>query len=352
MVPKELMCRINIIMNKLKHFIRSLKHEIFQIFRQLISYLILQNKWRADKKQLPLTSDHYEIYVNIHKASLKRLGYFPELVHCRDFNDKIQWLKLFDQDRIMIGCSDKIRVRDFVQATVGEHRLCKTYQICNHFNEIDFDALPDSFVIKTNHDSGSVILVDDKDTLDIKYASEKIEKALNRIYGWDFGEWAYAFIQPQIIIEEMIPSESNGGVADYKFYCVNGKMKFCHYIYNRKIKTKIQTLDRKGNNLELAIQPGYYLGNDFVLPTNWEEMIEIAEKLSATFKFVRIDMFNENNRIICGEMTFWPVAGLMEGDGKKDLGAFLEFDRNTFKPCLIKQLESEVGLRNKRSHKQ
>mgnify|MGYP003612413019 FL=1 len=123
-------------------------------------------KWLTDCRRLPLTSDHWELYQIIHRLYWKDLRDFPNLVNCRDFNDRMQWLKLFDQSEEIIRCSDKITVRDYVKERVGEKYLVELYQVCDHFSQINFKSLPKSFVIKTNHDSGSVILVRDKSKFD------------------------------------------------------------------------------------------------------------------------------------------------------------------------------------------
>lgn len=262
---------------------------------------------------------------------MKRLGYFPHLVDCRDFNDKIQWLKLFDQDVEIIRCSDKLLVREYVKERVGEKYLTEVYQIRKSFDAINFETLPKSFVIKTNHDSGSVALVRDKLKMDYKQLQKRFTYSLKRLYGWENGEWAYAFIQPKVFVEELINPDSNQPPADYKFYCIDGKVKFMHYIYDRHSEPKEQIVDRHGNDLNTELFPTFKLGKDFKKPADWEEMISIAEKLGTGFKCVRIDMFNANGRIIVGEMTFWPQAGCYRGAGQKKLGKYLDFDRTTYK---------------------
>ncbi len=134
------------------------KHKL----KSILLSAIIKTKWLNDKRQLPLTPANYELYNIIHRRYWDILHDFPNLINCHDFNDKIQWLKLFDQSPEIVSCVDKILVRDYVRERVGEEYLVKLFQVHDYFSQIDFDALPKSFVIKTNHDAGSVILVRDK----------------------------------------------------------------------------------------------------------------------------------------------------------------------------------------------
>lgn len=297
-------------------------------------------KWRNDRRYLPLTPAHYELYKIIHRLCWRELNDFPNLVNCRDFNDKIQWLKLFDQNSEIIRCSDKITVRDYVRERVGDQYLVKLYQVHEHFSQIDFDALPNAFVIKTNHDSGTVILVRDKSKLDYRAAEARIEEALKRPYGWGNGEWAYSYIQPKVFVEEFIEPESSTPPPDYKFYCINGFVRFVHYIYDRGFDTKEQVLDSEGNDLATDLYPSFKLGKGFKKPAVWNQMVSVSESLGKGFKCVRVDLFCSGACIYVGEMTFWPMAGHYKGEGQKKMGKYLDFDRTTFKPFILPDLEN------------
>ncbi len=303
--------------------------------------LASQRKWEHDCRRLPLTAAHRDLYMTIHRLCWQKLGEFPNLVACRDFNDRIQWLKLFDQDREMIRCSDKILVRDYVRERVGDQYLVNLYQARDRFSQIDFDALPNTFVIKTNHDSGTVILVRDKAQFDSHTVENQINSALKNPYGRNKGEWAYLFVQPKVFVEELIDTQSHKPPPDYKFYCVEGKVKFCHYIYDRGFKTKEQTVDPYGNDLATELYPKFELGTDFRKPDRWDEMIHVAERLGRGFKCVRVDLFCTGENIYVGEMTFWPMGGHYKGEGQKKLGQLLDFDRTTYKPYLLPELEAE-----------
>lgn len=209
------------------------------------------------------------------------------------------------------------------------------------FSEIRFEHLPSQFVIKTNHDSGSVLVVRDKSKLDYEATKNRFDQALRRAYGWANGEWSYAYIRPKIFIEEFLWNES-GSPPDYKFYVVNGVVKFCRYIYDRHEGGKEQTIDLNGNDLRLDFNQSFQYGNSFNKPDCWEDMISGAEDLAYGFKFVRVDMYLlPQGRIVIGEMTFWPMAGYYKGSGQKALGHLLDFDCTTFKHFLIPILEAE-----------
>ena len=177
-------------------------------------------KWCSDKQHLPLMRDHYELYAICHRLFWNELHDFPDLVNPRDFNDRIQWLKLFDQTDEHLRCSDKIRVRDYVRERVGDEHLTQIYQVAGNFEALDFDALPRGFVIKANNDSGTVIIVRDKSKLDKNAANRRIQAALTSVYGWENGEWAYAFIRPKVFVEELLNAAAGKPPADFRFHCL------------------------------------------------------------------------------------------------------------------------------------
>ena len=302
---------------------------------------LLRRKWNHDCRYLPLTTAHRELYDIIHRRYRKTFGCFPDLVDCQDQNERTQWLKLFDQDREIVRCANKITVRDYVQERIGGQYLVKLYQVRSHFNQIDFDALPKAFVIKTNHDSGTVVLVRDKAQLDKQKLELQIETALLTPHSWKGGEWAYSYMPPQVLVEEFINPQDHTPPPDYKFFCSGAKVKFCHYIYDRGFNTKQQIIAPDGKDLKVQLGLDFKLGRNFKKPEQWDEMVQVAELLSQHFKFVRVDFFCTEERIYIGELTFWPKAGYYKGQGQKILGPRLDFDRTTYKPFLLPELEAE-----------
>ena len=305
--------------------------------------LLLQRKWTRDCRYLPLTIAHRELYDIIHRRYRKMFGRFPNLVDCQDLNDRTQWLKLFDQDRQIIRCANKITVRDYIREKVGDQYLVKLYQVHNHFDQIDFDALPNAFVIKTNHDSGTVFLVRDKAQMDKHNLELQIETALRNPHSWKGGEWSYSYMPPQVLVEELINPRDHTPPPDYKFYCSEGKAKFCHFVFDRGCETKEQVIDLAGSDLNVRLNLCFKLGTNFKKPKQWDEMIQVAEQLSQQFKFVRVDLFWTKERIYVGELTFWPHAGHCRGNGQKILGPLIDFDRTTDRPFLLPELEAECS---------
>ena len=295
-------------------------------------------KWFRDKRQLPLSWEHWQLYAIIHHLSWDELRDFPNLVAPRDFNDRIQWLKLFDQSEEHIRCSDKVAVRGFVEAIVGSEYLTKLYQVCGSLEEIDFEELPDAFVIKTNHDSGSVLLVPEKRSFDELEAHTRISGSLDRVFGWAYGEWAYRFIKPQLLVEEFLPSEGGVSPADYKFHCVDGRIKWLQYIFDRNRGTKEVIVSPDGTVLSYHFDQNMQRAQSFSLPSNWEKLCSIAEALAKGWKYTRVDLYNAGNRILFGEITFYPLRGCYKGEGQRQLGQLLDFDRTTFKPPIYRQL--------------
>lgn len=288
-------------------------------------------KWYYDSCNLPLTNAHWDLYNIIHAFYWRELHEFPNLVCCRDFNDRIQWLKLFDQSTDNVRCSDKYLVRDYIRERIGNQYLTELYQVHDRFSQIDFETLPNAFVIKANHDCGTVILVRDKDQLDKVAAEKRIESALITTYGWEKGEWAYAAVKPTVFVEQLIEPGSLIPPADYKFHCVDGIVRYLHYIYDRGHDTRELFVNRNGYLSDLSI---YFPKGDparYIEPNEWNRMVQVAEALAKGFKYVRVDLYLSQGKIYVGEMTFWPMSGCYHSKGQKLLGACLDFDRNTFK---------------------
>ena len=295
--------------------------------------LWIWKKWLHDTKSLNhLTKLHKQAYFNIHTTHQKRTGNYPNIQNPITYNDKIAWLALFDHSEKQILYSDKIAVREFIQDAIGGEYLPNLYQVADNFDQIDFTSLPHSFVMKSNHDSGTVKLIQDKINADFQSLSEQFTKAMDKPYGIEKGEWFYSHIKPKILVEEYIHTDSGFPPADFKFHCVNGKVVWLQYIFDRGSQTKEIITDR--NFIPMPLQ----LDTDFICtqtviqkPTTWDKMIGLAEKLATDFKYVRIDLYNENERILFGEMTFLPRAGCYVTKDLEKFGALMQFDTSTVK---------------------
>lgn len=295
----------------------------------------IAEKWEDDRKNLPLEQEHKPLYYAIHEMFLREMVKFPDLTNPRGFNDKIQWLKLFDQDPKIIRCSDKLGIRGYVKERIGGGHLPALYTTASSFGEIDFSSLPESFVLKTNHDSGSVILVKKKHSFNQKPARKKLNKSLTRTYGWEKGEWAYSFIKPIIFAEEFIGAPLQGTPPpDYKFHCSNGRVKWLQYIYDREESPKEVIITREGTPLDIHFDHNMSHSMDFTPPSEWESLIETAEALASGFKYVRVDLYLTSGTIYIGELTFFPLKGCYKTPVQEELGLLLDFDLTTHKPPL------------------
>jgi hypothetical protein len=290
-----------------------------------------------DRFSLPLRSEHYPLYRTIHRYYFDTFRQFPNLRSCSTFNEKIQWLKLFDQDPEIVRCTDKLTARDYVSNKAGSEFLVELLQSPSSFDEINFDKLPNSFVLKTNHGSGTAVLVRDKSSLDRNAVRSKITAALGKIWGQKTGEWSYAFIKPRIFVEQFLSSDGNIPPPDYKFHCVDGKVRFLQYIYDRGMDTKEQILDIDANPLPIHLDVHFRVGNVFRKPVGWNHLIDVAERIATGFKYVRVDLYHIHSKIFFGEMTFWPYGGFYLGNGQALLGRYLDFDRSSTKAPIFRQ---------------
>ena len=168
-------------------------------------------------------------------------------------------------------------------------------------------------MLKTNHSGGSngVVICKDKSTLDIEAARKELNKSLRTNYFYKTREWPYKKIKPRILAEKYLEDESGSELKDYKFFCFNGDVKYCQVIANRTTKMTIDFYDKEWNRIELREPADYPNASELHnMPSNYNEMIEIAQKLSKDFPFIRIDLYNTNKSISFSEMTFFPTSGL------------------------------------------
>ena len=243
------------------------------------------------------------------------------------FNEKIKVSMLYNPTELKTRLADKVLARDYISEKLGDKYLTKIYGVYNSFDEINFENLPESFVIKCNHDSGGYYLVPDKRKFDIKAARKKITKCINKNYAWYANEMHYKNIPPKIFIEEYI----NGAMNDYRFFCFDGVPYYCAIDFHDE-KNKI--ISRNFYNMQWNLQEfslGYpqHLGSDVPCPENYSEMQEIAKKLSSGIDQVRIDLYQVKGKIYTGELTFTHAGGTQhflpdEWDFK--MGALWKFD--------------------------
>jgi len=228
----------------------------------------------------------------------------------KTFSEKIQWMKLYIHHPEFTTMADKIEVKRYVSELLGENYVIPLLGIWDKFDEIDFDLLPNQFVLKTNHDSGNVIICKDKSKLNIIKSKRILTNSLNYDYYKQGREWPYKNIRRRIFAEQFLVDESGIELKDYKFFCFDGIVKFFKVDFNRQIEHHANYYDLNWKLLPFGEKVFPPKPNVVIeKPKNFEKMITVAEKLSKGIPFVRIDLYNINGVIKFGEMTFFPNGG-------------------------------------------
>lgn len=271
------------------------------------------------KMELDKERKRYEIYKNLSDSELKNelcKWYFENtgrelnIDNPKTFNEKLQWLKLYDSTEQKTLLADKYRVREWFAEQIGEEYLVPLLGVWNSFDEIDFNKLPSKFALKANHGSGYNIIVKDKNKLNMKKAKKKFDFWLNKDFSLVGGfEMYYRDIKPVIIAEEYL--ENTKGLIDYRFYCFNGEpMQIWVDIYSGTPNHRREIYDMNWNKLPIKCKWPSADGLLDEKPVKFDEMKKIAKKLSESFYFVRVDFYEVNNKLYMGEMTFIPMSGI------------------------------------------
>lgn len=246
------------------------------------------------------------LYIKI--AFWAKMGYFPDLNNPESYNEKIQWLKLNFRDSKYPKLVDKYDVRNYVESKIGIEYLIPLYGVWSKFEDIDFSNLPEQFILKTTHDSGTYIICKNKKKLDMKKSEKKLNKSLSRNYYWGQREWPYKQVNPKIISEKLLVDKEYNDLRDFKFFCFNGEPKLMFIASDRGKNTKFDFFDLDFNRLNLK---QHYPNSDKVIerPKNFQKMIELARKLAKGMPHVRVDFYNINGKIYFGELTFFHFSG-------------------------------------------
>ncbi len=249
-----------------------------------------------------------------------KMGYPLDLLHPGTFNEKLQWLKLHNRRPEYTRMVDKIEVKEYVASVIGRDYVIPTLGVWDRPEEIDFDALPDRFVLKTSHGGGAkgVVICMDKRTFDRRQAVKSLKRAMKRDIYLLFREWPYKNVPRRVLAEAYIAPGAGagerpdaGGLVDYKFFCFGGKADCVMLCLERGTKqTKFYFFDRDWNLLRYN-RRGIDAPEGFTLPKPpmMERMFDMADRLSQGLPFARIDLYNVDGRIYFGEITFYPSSG-------------------------------------------
>ncbi len=280
-------------------------------------YKFIRHFWRlwVEKRYLyykNLSPEQFEKALK--KWYKKKTGKQLNLEHPQTFNEKIQWLKLYDSTPLKTKLADKYLVRDWVAEKIGAEHLVSLLGVYDKFDDIDFDKLPDKFVIKTNHDSVSRGIVSDKSKFDVTKARDYFNQKMRINTAFtSYMEPYYKDIVPKIIVEEYLENSENE-LHDYKFLCFNGKVHIVWFQTEWQTGLKATFFDTEWNSLPFTYGAPLYKGY-VEKPNNLEEMIKLAETLAAGFIHVRVDFYRLNDGTIkFGEMLFSPDGGPYKWD--------------------------------------
>ena len=270
----------------------------YAIFRNLTRFGL--TKWMPDK-----------LYIEI--MYRLAMGKKLDLSNPLTYNEKLQWLKLYDRNPDYVMMVDKYRVRKYIAGKIGKEHLIPLIGVWQRAEDIDFDKLPNQFVLKCNHDSGSIVICTDKNKFDKKLAIRKLSKALKTSGYWYGREWPYKNVLPCVIAEKYMFDDSGVELKDYKFLCFNGKHR-CTLTGTERFKesgVKITFFDLDWNKLPFE-QHDPASKEDIPKPVNYDEMKKFAEILSKDIPYARIDFYEVSGKTYFGEITFYPGSGILE----------------------------------------
>lgn len=283
----------------------------------------------------PLLSDKTALKIQYKNVFLRDL----DLENPQTFNEKIQWLKLYNRNPQYTQMVDKYAAKAFVADKIGAEYIIPTLGVWDSFEDIDFDALPNQFVLKCTHGSGDVVVCTDKEKLDKEAAREKLSRALHTDFYKIGREWPYKNVPRKILAEQYMTDngasgQADTGLTDYKFYCFNGVANCVMVCRDRHLhNTKFYFFDRnwtfcRYNRLGRSLPEGFTM----VKPEQMDRMFELADTLSKDLPFVRVDLYECGGRIYFGELTFFPSSGFEDGfDLKSDtyLGSLITLPEKT-----------------------
>lgn len=247
---------------------------------------------------------------------LKYYFYFHkklDLKNPRTYNEKLQWLKINDKKSEYTNMVDKVEAKKYASKIIGIKYIIPTLAVLEKFDDIDFNKLPNQFVIKCTHDSGGVVICRDKKKFNIEHAKKVINFGLGKNHYWASREYPYKNIKPRIIIEKYMEDSLNNNdkdLTDYKIYCCNGKVICIMTCTERSIGVKYHFFSPDWEFLRWDHITQYEPeGFTMPRPSNLDEMLELANKLSENLPEVRVDLYSINGKTFFGEMTFFSNSG-------------------------------------------
>lgn len=269
-----------------------------------------------------------------------KMGHWIDWKNPKTFTEKLQWLKVYDYKPEYTKMVDKLAAKDYVASRLGEEYIIPTLGVWDRVEDIDWDSLPDQFVLKTTHGGGGggVVVCSDKTHFDKAKAIKKLRTSMHSNAGKTYRERPYLNVPRKIIAEKFMAERTakvntkNSDLPDYKFFCFNGKVKCFKIDFGRFVDHHANYYSPEGKLLpfgEKGLEPDP--NHIEIIPENLDKMIVIAEKLSDGFKFLRVDLYNVKGKIYFGELTFYPAAGMgafVPEEWDEKLGGMLNLDNH------------------------
>lgn len=277
---------------------------LYDFYRHIQRVKVLK---KAERMEALPTTEYPKL---IETEYQKKIGHSLDWNNLQTYTEKMQWEKLYDKNPLKAVLADKYRVREWVENRIGKEYLIPLLGVWDSFDEIDFSKLPKQFVLKTNHGTGTNLIVKDKEKLNIKRTKRMFDDWMRTNYAFTNSlELHYNDIPRKIIAEKYLETES-GELEDYKFLCFDGKPYFCWVDLGRFTKHT-----RKVFNMQWEVQPwtqsSFEIADcDIPRPQNFDQMVEITASLAKGFSHVRVDLYNVDGKIYFGEMTFTNASGL------------------------------------------
>lgn len=269
------------------------------------------------------------------------LGKRLNLRHPRDINEQLMKLSLDAkkdpiQHKLRVLCADKYRVREYVANKGLDDILIPCYGVFDNFDEINFDKLPNQFVIQSNFGCGHIWICRDKKSADIEHWRKQFDEWMAiQDFGEPTGEWQYQEIPHKLVVTKYLDSLGSTSVNDYKFHCFNGKVYGCLVVYDRVIEGQhSMQLDHYDIDWHLTdgISSGWHKKRrEIDKPQNYSRMLEVAETLSKDFPYCRVDLYEVEGQVLFGELTFTPHGNVMDYYTDETLIDMLNFYKQTLK---------------------
>ena len=254
-------------------------------------------------------------------------GYDLNLENPKSFSEKLQWLKLYDRRPEYTDMVDKYTAKEYVAQKVGKQYIIPTLGVWSNPKQVDYDSLPNQFVLKCTHDSHGIIICQDKTKLDIPKTEMILSKGLKTNYYRHFREWPYRDVKPRIIAEKYLSNDGKG-LTDYKIHCFSGEPKVILVCKDRFTPTGMTEdfFDCHWNHLDVS-RPGKNNSNSIIeKPEQLDEMMHIARELSKGIPFIRVDLYIVGGNVFFGELTFYPASGFVQFEPTSfdyELGSYL-----------------------------